>query len=459
MLPSFFLLLSGLTSLAGFSLPVTGKPTSSNRTFSGPLEKRQGLCIQTTTPVTACANQDLTTENWVAFNIDQYLGDFISAYGTADNFPAFFVQNNAPPNTPLNDFDCTTFGSDCIVLAVANPLQGVDCNFDGLEDTFCGNFVAPEAGFVVANWLSLHEGLSNHAAAVADAAAAIVKSNFINTMVSALAPKKEPIAPAVFNLIADLVTDILPIGGEIKAASTFMKKIRLVIKETKSDLKDDSKDIVSILQNNAAIDQQVTVTEEQLLQQLQNMVTGTQSRLQNILNQVFGANQDPLTFDDPVSPALSFAFLNAYHGVFLDDIPLREDLAPQMQTQLQNWIVSSVLTIMGYDVTIDTTPLFDPPGKEGTVCRAENGFTVSNGCALFRINGIDHDNGDVIVNAQQGNNIFALEDVAGLDVAAIVGAAEGCGGGQVDFDSFLDMENGDTLPRCMFNFRVAVVAL
>jgi hypothetical protein len=163
-----------------------------------------------------------------------------------------------------------------------------------------------------------------------------------------------------------------------------MKKIRLVIKATKSDLKDDSKDIVSIIQNNEAIDKEVSATEDQLNQQLGNMVTGTQSRLQNILNQVFGPNQDPQTIDNESQIPSTIAFQNAYHGVFLDDVPQRSDLASQMQTQLQNWIVSSVLTTMGYDVTIDTVALEDAPGEPGGVCKAENGFTVSTGCALFR---------------------------------------------------------------------------
>ena len=163
-----------------------------------------------------------------------------------------------------------------------------------------------------------------------------------------------------------------------------MKKIRLIIKATKSDLEDDSKDIVSIIQNNEAIDKEVSATEDQLSQQLGSMVAGTQSRLQNILNQVFGPNQDPQTIDDESQVQTTFAFQNAYHGVFLDDVPQRSDLASQMQTQLQNWIVSSVLTSMGYDVTIDTVALEDAPGDPGGVCKAENGFTVSTGCALFR---------------------------------------------------------------------------
>jgi hypothetical protein len=314
---------------------------------------------------------------------------------------------------------------------------------------------------VVQNYINLWQGLQNHHDAIQDAADAINSANFVNTMVQALAPKKKSIAASVFGLIADLVTDILPIGGEIKAAATFMKKIRLVIEATKSDLQDDSKDIASVVASNQAIDQNVSATEDQLKEQLANIVSGTQKRLENILAQIFGKNQDPQQVDTSAISS-TFAFLNAYHGVFLDDVPQRDDLRDQMKTQLQNWIVSSVLTTMGYDVTIDTTPLFDPPGQPGVVCKAENGFSVSGGCALFRINGINHNNGDVIDSAQQGNNIFALQDTAGMDINGMISNAQGCNsgeGGIVDFEDFLTMENTASLPSCMFNFRVKLVAL
>ncbi|EXJ66556.1 uncharacterized protein A1O5_10225 [Cladophialophora psammophila CBS 110553] len=436
------MLQSVLVSLAAVAL--VGAPAAANDTSELPLTERDTPCFMSTTPVTACGQGDLTKANWDAFGIDNFLAGFINQFDTSDNFPKFFVSQDTPTENPFDNFDCSTFGSTtCTIPTLNNPDAATNC-----------------AGFIVQNYINLWQGLQNHHDAIQDAADAITKANFINTMVSALAPKKEPIGPAVFSLIVDLVTDILPIAGEIKAATTFMKKIRLIIKATKSDLEDDSKDIVSIVQDNEAIDQEVSATEDQLTQQLANMATGTQSRLQNILNQIFGANKDPRLIADASTIGSTFAFLNAYHGMFLDDVPQRADLAAQMQKQLQNWIVSSVLSTMGYDVTIDTTPLEDPPSQPGVLCRAENGFTAGAGCALFRINGIDHDNGDVIDNAQQGNNIFALQD-AGVDINAMIANAQACngGGGTVDFETFLDMDNTDALPSCMFNFRVKVVAL
>ncbi len=429
----------------------------------GGLAVAQELCVKTTTPVTACSDADLTTENWNKFNIDGFLAQMIGSFGTSDNYPRFFVQQFTPPSDPINNFDCSNLQNtaNCAIPGHINPDAATNCVFEGLQGTFCAGFTSPEAGFVVKNYINLFQGLFNHAAAVRQAANAIISANFINTMVQALAPKKQPIAPAVFSLIADLVTDILPIGGEIKAATTFMKKIRLIIKETKSDLKDDSKDILSIVEANADIDKEVSATEDQLNQQLNNIVTGTQARIQKIVDQIFGKNQDPQSVDiDGISS--SFAFQNAQHGMFLDDVPEINDLAGQMQKQLQNWIVSNVLQSMGYDVTIDTTELEDPPGAPGTVCHAENGFTAGGGCALFRIGAIGS-GGNVIDGAQQGNNIFALQTTAGIDIGAMIGNAQACnnggGGGATDFASFLEMENGDSLPPCMFNFKVVTTKL
>jgi len=143
--------------------------------------------------------------------------------------------------------------------------------------------------------------------------------------------------------------------------------------------------------------------------------------------------------------------------MFLDDLSQRADLAVQMQIQLQKGIVSSALTTMSYDLTIDTTPLEDPPGAPGTVCKAENGFTVSTGRVLFRINGWRCHR-----PSPAGNNIFALQS-AGMDTQAMINNAQACttgsGGGTLDFDDFLSMDNTDSLPSCMFNVRVKTTAL
>jgi len=117
---------------------------------------------------------------------------------------------------------------------------------------------------------------------------------------------------------------------------------------------------------------------------------------------------------------------------------------------------------MGYDVVVDNTQLADDPANPGGVCKAENGFTVAGGCALFRIGGIDF-KGNVIDGAKKGNNIFALRDNAGMDIQGMIANAQACnggnGGGVADFEDFLSMENTNALPNCMFNFRVKVTKL
>lgn len=461
----FSLTMSLITVAAVIALlPISAfSQETKNATFDSDLKPRQTTCLTSATPVTACGSGDLTTDSWNKFNIDAFLSGFINQFGTSDNFPKFFVLQDSPTRNPFDSFDCSSFGSStCTVPTLFNGDVGSDCIFDGLEQTFCASFIAPEAGFVVQDYINMWQGLQNHHDAIQDAADAITSSGFINTMVSALAPKKQSIAPAVFDLIADIVTDVLPIGGEIKAATTFMKKFRLIFNKTKSDLKNDSNDIESIIQSNEAIDQEVSATEEQLTQQLGNMVTGTQARLQKILDQVFGANKDPRVVTGAEEIASTYAFRNAASGMFLDDVPQRSDLAAQMQKQLQNWIVSSVLTTMGYDVVVDTAGTFDDPANPGGVCKAENGFTVGPDCALFRIGGIDF-KGNVIDDGTKGNNIFALQDDAGMDIPGMIANAQACnggnGGGVADFEDFLSMGNTNALPNCMFNFRVQVTKL
>ncbi|KEF60861.1 uncharacterized protein A1O9_02423 [Exophiala aquamarina CBS 119918] len=152
--------------------------------------------------------------------------------------------------------------------------------------------------------------------------------------------------------------------GRIEAATTFMKKFRLIFNETKSDLKDDSNDIESIIQSNEATDQEKSL-------------------------------------------APTLAVQNAADDMVVNDVPRRSDLAAQMQKQLQNWVVSAVLTTIGCDMVVDTAELADDLANPSGLCKAENGFTIGANCALFRIGGTDF-KGNVIADGTKGNNIFAL---------------------------------------------------
>lgn len=419
-----------------------------------------GFCAIGPTPVTKCANSDLTKANWDAFGIDAFLFSIIEGFGTSDNFPKFVLSQLAPKGQTANaNFDCSNIQdpTNCQIKPVNNP-DGASCNFIGLNDTLCIAFSSPEGGYLAANYINLYEGLRSHFLAVRQAVDDLNSQNFISNLVDKLSPQKQPIGPAVFDLIADLVVDVLPIGGEVKAASSFMKKIKIVAKATKKDLKNDGKDIISILQSNSDIDKQASATKDTLSQQLEAVAVGTQKRMSDLVAQIFGPNQDPTLITDINQIASTVAFQNAYRGGFLDDVPQVADLQAQMEKQMKTWIASQIISVLGYAMFIDSTPLADPPGQPGTVCKAEGGFTVIGGCALFRIGAVAG-SGNVIDGAKQANDIFALTDL-GINMNDVIANAQSCPqGSTVDFDGFLAMDDTKSLPSCMFTFPVKNVKL
>ncbi|KAL7789713.1 hypothetical protein V8C43DRAFT_286175 [Trichoderma afarasin] len=418
------------------------------------------LCIIGPTPVTACGAGDINKANWDKFGIDNFVFAMIREFGTSDNFPKFILSQLAPKGQESVNagFDCSNIEdpTNCKINGLQNP-DGGNCIFNNLGGTLCLGFTSPEAGFLAANWINQYDGLRAHFLAVREAADNLKNENFISNMVDKLAPQKQPIGPAVFNLIADLIVDILPVGGEIKAASTFIKKFKIIRKATKKDVKDDGKDIISVLESNSDIDKQAAATKDTLTQQLEAIVTGTQQRMRDLVAQVFGPNQDPTTVDDD-QIVNTVAFINTYHGGFLDDLPAQSDLTPQMEKQMKTWIASQIISILGYALFIDSTPLADPPGQPGVVCNAEGGIPLSGGCGLFRIGAVVG-SGNVIDGAQKANDIFALNDL-GINMNDVVNNARGCPqGNTVDFEGFLEMDDSNPLPNCMFNFPVQDVKL
>lgn len=418
-----------------------------------------GLCIIGPTPVTKCGAADLTAANWATFGIDTFLFAMIREYGISDNFPKFIMAQLTPTGQTGNpNFDCSNIQdpTNCRILSVGNPDAGT-CQFKGLDNTLCLDFSSPEAGFLAANYIGIYNGLRANFIAVRQAVDNLKSQNFISNLVDKLSPKKQPIGPAVFNLITDLIVDVLPIGGEVKAATTFFKKLKIVAKATKKDIKNDGKDIVSVLESNSDIDKQAAATKDTLNQQLENVAVGTQKRMTELLARVFGPNQDPTMPDDKAITS-TVAFLSTYHGNFLQDVPTVADLQPQMEKQMKTWIASQIISILGYAMFIDSTPLADPPGEPGVVCKAEGGFSVIGGCALFRIGAVAG-SGDVIEGAQKANDIFALNDL-GINMNDVIANAQGCPkGNTVDFEGFLEMDNSNPLPNCMFTFPVQNVKL
>jgi hypothetical protein len=420
----------------------------------------QDLCILGPTPVTACGVGDVNKANWDKFGIDNFVFAMIRTFGTSDNFPKFILSQLAPKGQEsVNaNFDCSNIEdpTNCKIDGLANP-DGGNCVFNNLGGTICLDFTSPEGGFLAINWINQYNGLRAHFLAVREAADNLKNENFISNMVDKLAPQKQPIAPAVFGLIADLIVDILPVGGEVKAATTFIKKFKIIRKATKKDIKDDGKDIISILESNSDIDKEAAATKDTISQQLEAIAVGTQQRMKDLVQQIFGPNQDPTTVDDNAITS-TVAFINTYHGGFLDDVPGVSDLVPQMEKQMKTWVASQIINILGYALFIDSTPLEDPPGAPGTVCNAEGGIPVSGGCGLFRIGAVVG-SGNVIDGAQKANDIFALNDL-GVDMNDVVNNARGCPqGNSVDFEGFLEMDDTSTLPNCMFTFPVQDVKL
>ncbi|KAL7944728.1 hypothetical protein V8C42DRAFT_325707 [Trichoderma barbatum] len=417
-------------------------------------------CIIGSTPVTACGSGDVNKANWDKFGIDNFVFAMIRTFGTSDNFPKFILSQLAPKGQEsVNaNFDCSNIEdpTNCKIDSVVNPDSG-NCVFNNLQGTLCLGFTSPEAGFLAANWINQYSGLRAHFLAVREAVDNLKNQNFISSMVDRLAPQKQPIAPAVFALIADLIVDILPVGGEIKAATTFLKKFKIIRKATQKDIKDDGKDIISVLESNSEIDKQAEATKDTLDQQLEAVAVGMQQRMRDLVQQVFGPNQDPTTVDDK-DITNTVAFINTYHGGFLDDVPSVSDLVPQMEKQMKTWISSQIISILGYALFIDSTPLADPPGEFGTVCKAEGGIPVSGGCGLFRIGAVV-DSENIIDGAQKANDIFALNDL-GINMNDVVNNARGCPqGNSVDFEGFLEMDDTNPLPNCMFTFPVQDVKL
>lgn len=411
------------------------------------------LCILGQFPVTKCGGFDITKANWDAFHIDDFLFSMIRQFGTSDNFPKFILSQLTPKGVTGNtNFDCSNIEDprNCQIKPAVNPHAG-SCNFKGLAGTICLDFTSPEAGFLALNYLNMYRGLRNHFLAVRQAVDNLKSQNFISDVVDKLSPQKQPIGPAIFNLIADVVTDCLPIGGEIKAATTFMKKLKVVAKATKKDVKDDGKDIISVLESNSAIDKQAAATKDTLNQQLEAMAVGTQKRMAGLLAQIFGPNQDPTNPDDNAIRS-TVAYQNAYHGGFLDDVPSQVDLQVQMEKQIKIWIATQIINVLGYACFVDATRLDDGFEPAGTVCRASGGFPIGAGCALFRI-------GSINGGGKEANDIFALTDL-GIDMEDAINNARSCPkGSTVDFEGFLALENNSPLPKCMYTFPVSDVKL
>jgi hypothetical protein len=158
--------------------------------------------------VKGCDASSMTPENWAAFQVDQYLMRFLTEMGSADNFPSYFVsQQAAPGNNP--DFACGNMDETrCTHLSVANPdriTSPADCLFRNIgypDTTPCQYYASPAAAFVVQNYIRLWQGVINNFRAVEDAGNAITNSGFIDWVVDCLSPEGPDWTRAVATMLA-----------------------------------------------------------------------------------------------------------------------------------------------------------------------------------------------------------------------------------------------------------------
>jgi hypothetical protein len=193
---------------------------------------------------------------------------------------------------------------------------------------------------------------------------------------------------------------------------------------------------------------------DQVKQQVQNIVTGTQAFMQSLLDHVFGPNTVDLPLVSQGTEAVpgttslgGSVFRFASKGRWLDNVPARSDLAAQMEVNLRHWIVSQVLKAQGYSVVIDTTPREGDSVTQIQACARSGGVLVSAGCAQLRSRE---------GSAPEDPMVLALH----TDFDTAIANAQACQGGGPDYISFLDPIKGSPgLPTCIYDFPVEITRL
>ncbi|KIW26232.1 uncharacterized protein PV07_09345 [Cladophialophora immunda] len=446
-----------LSSMLGFLFLALA--SAKNHT-GGLLLTRQEVCNPSDQPVKACGTTDLSTASWSSFKIDDFLSSFVQTFGAGTStdigFPGYFVKQNLLPGESFL-FDCSVIGSDlCKHPIGVNPTVGTDCAFKDIPNVgneVCGKYVSPQAGFVVENFIRFHQAVSNNFFAIEDAGSAILKSNFINDVVDGLSEEQGNILEAVFEAIAGFVLGILPFGRAFTLGVTLFKNLDRIY-----SLAGDDKalsgplDVVRTIAANEAIQDLAERTKDQLQRQVQEIVDSSQKRMQESIDIVFGTGPNSASGQPGSEAQDNFAFGLAQSGAFLDAVASREELAAVMETNLKNWIVSSTITGMDWNVVLDPTPYEDDPADVGGVCRkAMKGipFILGTQCAEFRRGGFD---------SPKPENPAVLESL--IDVAEAIRNAEECNGGSPNWQSVVDgTDNSATsLPRCLYTFPVISIA-
>ncbi|KIX97720.1 uncharacterized protein Z520_06498 [Fonsecaea multimorphosa CBS 102226] len=431
---------------------------------SAQLFTRQELCNSADQPVKACGAADLTTANWASFKIDDFLSTFVQTFGagtsTTLGFPGYFVQQNLLDGEQFL-FDCSIIGSGagsdlCKHPTGVKPNLGTDCAFKDIPNVGlspCGNYITPQAGFVVENFIRFHQGVSNNFLAIEDAGNAILQSSFINDVVDGLSEEQGNILEAVFEAIAGFVLGILPFGRAFTLGVKLFKNLDRIYALAGDDKAlSGPLDVIRTIEANEAIQDLAERTKDQLRRQVQEIVDSSQRRMSESVDIVFGTGPKSAAGQVGIDAQDNFAFNLAQSGGFLDAVPSREELAATMETNLKNWIVSSTMTGMDWNIVLDPTRLEDDPADVGGVCRkAMKGvpFILGTQCAEFRRGGFD---------SPKPENPAVLESL--IDVSEAIRNAEECNGRSPNWQSVVDGTDDSTtsLPRCLYTFPVISIA-
>lgn len=426
----------------------------------GQLLARQELCDPLDQPVKACGPTDLTTAGWSSFGIDGFLSSFLQSFGTGAGgdigFPGFFVQQNLVPGDTFL-FDCSVIGStSCSHAAGTNPTIETDCAFKDIPNIaqeVCGKYVSPQAGFVLENFIRLHQSVSNNFLAIEDAGNAILNSNFINDVVDGLSEEQGNILEAVFEAIAGIVLGFLPFGRAFTLGVKLFSGLNTIFSLTGQDAAlSGPLDVVNTITANNEIQDLAERTKDQLSRQVEAIIVSSQNRMQESLDIVFGTGPNSVSGVSGIEAQDNFAFTLAQSGAFLDAVPSREDLAAVMETNLKNWIVSSTMTGMEWNILLDPTVLFDDPADPGGVCRkGVKGIpnVLGSQCALFRRGGFD---------TPKPENPAILEQL--INVEDAIRNAQECSGGSPDWQAVIagTDNSGTGLPRCLYTTSVLSIA-
>jgi hypothetical protein len=418
-------------------------------TNSSQLLPRQTACNPVDQPVRACGGPDLTTANWQAFNIDDFLSNFILNFGTGSvsgiGFPSFFVNNNVPPSTAF-DFTCTGPDSICIHPPQLNPDIGDDCAFTGIpgvSETVCGKYVSPEAGFVVENYIRFHAGVSNTIRALDDARNNILGSQFIEQVVDGLSEEQGNLLDAIFQAIFSLFID-LPFGGALKIAAKLFSGVNTVLGfiPGQSNLGDVT-DVIRTVIANDAIQDLAERTKDQMRRQVEADIDGLKAKMQSALDVIFGTGPGSAAAQEGIQNQDNLAIQLAQSGIFLDRVPSQGELAASITENLQHQIVSGVMNGMNWGIIFDEFILM--PVEQERACQdGFKGITGINGvqCAFFR------ENADI--NGKKPQDPKVLKGL--IDTNEMVRNAVECNGGTANPEEAV-LEDAPGLSRCMYNFR------